>query len=301
MKAMSKCSNEELIEELQLRIAEHSQIREELKAATKEMKNVSRKLEESEAMKGHFISNVTNEIINPFSSILGLSKAILSVDKENWKKVFSMVAMIHTEAFSLDFQLKNIFAAAKIEAGDILPDLSNVDVYSVVTSVINSFKVDAKKKKLKFVQNLQVETGNNESFYFKTDAEKLKLILSNLINNAVKFSFDEGIITIDVRKEENNLIISISDTGSGISEENQLIIYDRFKRIDSGITSTLRGHGLGLSINKGILDLLGGEINLKSQIGEGSVFTIKIPEPDVDVKHTSYDGDEIFFEDKQIF
>ncbi|MCK4922515.1 MAG: HAMP domain-containing histidine kinase [Bacteroidales bacterium] len=298
---MSKCSNEELIKELQLRIAEHSHVREELKSVTKEMKNVSRKLEESEAMKGHFISNITNEIINPFSSILGLSKAILSVDKENWKKVFSMVAMIHTEAFSLDFQLKNIFAAAKIEAGDILPDLSNVDIYSVVTTVINSFKIDAKKKKLIFVQNFQVEASKDKPFYFKTDAEKLRLILSNLLNNAVKFSFDEGEITIDVRKEESNLIISVTDTGAGISEENQTIIYDRFKRIDSGITSTLRGHGLGLSINKGMLDLLDGEINLKSKLGEGSVFTFQIPEPEEDVDHTSYEGDEIFFENKQIF
>jgi len=108
---MNKLKDEELIEELRIRMKEKTDALNELKSLNEKLKIVNKKLEESEAMKTHFISNITNEIVNPFASILGLSKNILSVNKENWKKVFSMVAMIHTEAFSLDFQLKNVFAS----------------------------------------------------------------------------------------------------------------------------------------------------------------------------------------------
>ena len=111
---MSKLSDQELIEELQKRFAQNKVTIQELKDSTDELKTVNKKLEESESLKSHFISNITNEIINPFTSILALSRSILQVKKENWKRVISMVAMIHSEAFNLDFQLRNIFLAAKI-------------------------------------------------------------------------------------------------------------------------------------------------------------------------------------------
>lgn len=118
---MSLQKDEELLEELKKRFENNTRTIEELRNLTEELKQVNKKLEESEALKSHFISNITNEIINPFTSILGLSKTILAVKKEDWKKVISMVSLIHTEAFNLDFQLKNIFVAAKIEAGEIFP------------------------------------------------------------------------------------------------------------------------------------------------------------------------------------
>ncbi|MGD9977390.1 MAG: hypothetical protein AB7S54_05595, partial [Bacteroidales bacterium] len=102
---MSKLPNhltdEELIHELKQRFELNKKSLAELKELNAELKLVNKKLEESEALKTHFISNITNEIINPFTSILGLSKAILSVDKENWKKVISRVALIHSEAVNL--------------------------------------------------------------------------------------------------------------------------------------------------------------------------------------------------------
>ena len=298
---MPEYTDKQLIEELKLRLGKNRSSEETLENIQRELKSVNRKLEESESMKSHFISNITNEIINPFSSILGLSKAILKVDKENWKKVVSMVAMIHSEAFALDFQLKNIFAAAKIEAGEIVPEIGKVDIFSLMSSVVNSFSIEAKKKKVAIDFNYRIQSRSERSKYFKTDAEKLRLIMANMINNAVKFSFEEGVVTVDVSKEGKFLVVSVIDNGTGISEENQEIIFDRFKRVDSGITSTLRGHGLGLSINKAMLDLLNGEINVSSQIGEGSEFTIRLPEHDDEATMTAYDSDEIFFDEKQMF
>ena len=93
------------------------------------------------------------------------------------------------------------------------------------------------------------------------------------------------------------MIVSVKDYGSGISLENRKVIFDRFKRIDSGINSIHRGHGLGLSINKALLDLLTGKIDIKSELGKGANFTISIPESKSQVSGFAFDGNELFFED----
>lgn len=298
---MSKLTDEELINELRNRFRMNRESLEELQELNREMRVVNKKLEESEALKSHFISNITNEIINPFTSILGLAKHILSVKKEDWKTVISMVALIHSEAFNLDFQLRNIFVAAKIEAGEIYPEILNVDIKTLIGNVLESFRFEGKKKSLDFEFIFDIEPAVGNTFYFKTDPEKLKLILSNLLSNAIKFSFEKTVVDIKAWQEENILKISVQDHGSGISEENQKKIFDRFKRLDSGINSINRGHGLGLSINKAILDLLKGDIDIQSEIGVGSKFTIAIPEAISDIAGFSTDGNEFLFDEEEIF
>lgn len=298
---MSDLTDKELLDELKKRFEQKMRSLEEVQELNKELKKVNRKLEDSEALKSHFISNITNEIVNPFASILALSKNILSVKKENWKKVFSMVSLIYSEAFNLDFQLKNIFVAAKIEAGEIFPEILNVDLKHLLESVIDSFKHETKKKKLKVNLNFNITTEHNKPFFFKTDPEKLRLILSNLLSNAVNFSYNEEQINVNVSVEDETLIISVQDYGAGISLENQKIIFDRFKRLDSGINSIHRGHGLGLSINKALLDLLNGSIDIQSEMGKGANFTISIPENKSQVSGFAYDGNDLFFEDDKEF
>jgi len=298
---MSRLTDKELIEELHRRFEENRKTIQELKELTEELKLVNKKLEESEALKSHFISNITNEIINPFTSILGLSRSILSVKKENWKKVISMVALIHSEAFNLDFQLRNIFLAAKIEAGEIYPEILNVDLKNLVKSVIDSFRIEAKKKNLTFEFNFEIVPEKGDIFYFKTDPEKVKLAIANLISNAIKFSYENGKIIVRVWKDEEMVHISVQDFGTGISEANQKIIFDRFKRLDSGINSLNRGHGLGLSINKAVIDLLQGKISIKSEINKGATFTISIPEAKTNIAGFSADGNEFLFDTDEIF
>ena len=210
-----------------------------------------------------------------------------------------MVSLIYSEAFNLDFQLRNIFVAAKLEAGEIFPEILNVDIKHLVESIIESFKYECKKKKLKINFNFNIKSEYDKPFFFKTDPEKIRLILSNLLSNAVKFSNDNSSIDINASLEGKNLIISVEDYGTGISLENQKIIFDRFKRIDSGINSIHRGHGLGLSINKALLDLLDGSIDIKSEIKKGANFTISIPENDSQVSGFAFDGNELYFEDEK--
>ena len=298
---MSDLSDKELIDELKKRFEQNKNGLKEVQELNKELIKVNKKLEDSEALKTHFISNITNEIINPFASVLALSKSILSVEKENWKKVFSMVSLIYSEAFNLDFQLRNIFVAAKLEAGEIFPEILNVDIKQLLESVIDSFKYITKKKKIKIVFQFNIKPENNKPFFFKTDPEKLRLIMSNLLSNATKFNSENKEIIINTSIDKNELIVSVKDYGTGISLENQKIIFDRFKRLDSGIDSIHRGHGLGLSINKALLDLLNGSIDIQSDLDKGANFTISIPESESQVSGFAFDGNELFFDDEKDF
>ncbi len=301
-KKNEELTDQELLAELQKRFDQNRKALEELKLLNTELHQVNKKLEESEALKSHFISNITNEIINPFTSILGLSKAILSVDKENWKKVISMVALIHSEAFNLDFQFRNIFVAAKIEAGEIQPEIMLVDVNNLLESVIESFKYELRKKNLKIDYQYNVVKSIEQPHLFKTDPEKLKLIVANLLSNAINFSFEGSLVEVLAYRMPNKLKIMVRDHGIGISKENHKIIFDRFKRLDTGINSLNRGHGLGLSVNKAIIEMLNGEISIESELGKGACFTIVIPEADTLTADFASDANEMFFDqDTEIF
>lgn len=290
----NQLTNQELIQELQSKFQEIEMLKQQLKQLNISLIEVNEKLTDSESMKSHFISNISNELVNPFTSILALAANILSVDKENWKKVISMVSLIHTEVFNLDFQLKNIFTAAKLEAGEVFPEVSLVNINELIHGLINSFKYETRHKNITIDY---IPEPADEPVFFKTDAQKVHLLLCNLISNAIKFSYEKGIIKISSQKSHGSLSITVQDFGQGISKTNEQIIFDRFKKLDSGINTLNRGHGLGLSIIKALVDLLDGKISFKSELGKGTIFTILITESTHEVFGTSIDADEIFFND----
>ncbi|MBN2612869.1 MAG: HAMP domain-containing histidine kinase [Bacteroidales bacterium] len=295
---MIRLSDEDLINELKKRFEENKKNLDELTRLNKILTKVNNRLSEAEAMKSHFISNISNEIINPFTSILALSKTILESSKESWKQVISMVALIHSETFNLDFQFANIFAAAKLEAGEIMPEISKIDVCGLIKDVIDSFKYEAKKKNLKILINSEPVSKIQSGLFFVSDYLKIKLILANLLSNAVKFSFTEGVIELEYKLENGSLILSLQDHGQGISPENHDIIFDRFQKLDSGINSFNRGHGLGLSVIKAFTDLLGGEISLKSLPGKGARFIVILPESQGDIEGITFNGNELLFDEE---
>ena len=293
----SRLTDTELLEELRRRITRSNQTVEELTQLNVELREVNKKLEESESLKSHFISNITNEIMNPFTSILGLSRAILSVDKEAWKKVIQMVALIHAEAFSLDFQFRNIFFAAKIEAGEQTPEILNVDMLALVDGLLDNFRYEVRKKRLR-VDFHDDSPSKDAALSFKTDPLYVRLIMANLLNNAINFSFENNEIDFSMCIKDGELVFSVKDYGVGMAEEMQKKIFDRFSRGDNGINSVNRGHGLGLSVSKAILDLLAGTISVESTLGKGSCFTVHIPESDMPVEGFAAESNEIFFDEE---
>lgn len=292
---MSQLSDKELIKELEKRFVDKQKSLIELQELTEELQKLNLKLEESENLKSNFLSNIRNQIINPFASILGLSKNIQTMPMEDWKRVKLMAKLIFNEAFNLDFQLRNIFAAARLEAGDEEPDIAKIDVNEFIEGVIESFGNKAEEKEVKIIHTQKLP--NDEIKYFKTDAIKLELIISNLLSNAIKYSNATSKIEIKALIYNSNLSISVQDFGVGISEEDKKIIFNRFIRLDQSINSLNKGHGLGLAVTKAMLDILGGTIEINSKKTQGSIFVVNIPEAEFDTGLENYLGgaDEFIF------
>lgn len=264
-------SDEELLAELKRRFDENNKNLEQERKLIEELNVVNEKLLASEDLKSNFLSNIRNEINNPIASILELSKNIEEGDMDlETTKTFA--SLIFLEAFDLDFQLRNIFLSAEIEAGESPLSVISVNINSLIDTVINSFKKKMDKNGVKFTWKNDIP----ENTIFQTDSEKLHLIFSNILANAIQFNHTGGEVIISSKIENDQLILSIKDSGIGISEENQLKIYDRFHQIEEGSTKTYGGHGLGLSITKALLEIIDGKISLISELGKGSEFTLSI-------------------------
>jgi len=298
MYSNTKITDELLIDELKIRIFRYREALDELNKLNLELKEVNKKLQDSEALKTHFLSNISNEIVNPFTSILGLSKNIMLVDTENLPKAKKMAEYIYLEAFNLDFQLKNIFAAAEIEAGEASPLISKADIIEILQDINSQYKFDIQNKSIEFEF---INNCNNKKVLFKTDAEKFSLIFSNFISNAVKYSKPKSRIIVIVELIKGKLHVSVEDSGIGISIEKQQVIFDRFNRLGKGINSLDRGHGIGLSICKAFAELLEGEIYFESTENKGSKFVLILPESKADSNNFSSDSNKILFSDDEIF
>ncbi len=291
-------NDEELLKELEKRFNENKKSLQELEVLYSQLKTVNQKLEESEELKSHFISNIRNEIINPFASIMGLSKEIFNANEVDIEKMKLFGKMIYNEAFELDFQLKNIFAAAAIEAGDLSPDISEIEINIFFKNIIQYYTEKAIEKKINIEYNFE---NLNQKDFFKTDANKLKIVVSNLLINAIDNSKESSEkIIIKVRLNHESLMFTVKDFGKGIKKEDIEIIFDRFKRINNHIHTLNKGYGLGLSIVGGYVEILGGEIKVESVYGEGSSFNVFIPEINENKPRLGFvENDAEFFTDNE--
>lgn len=299
---MHHLSDEELLAELKRRFSENQRNNAELKLLNEELLSVNAKLLESEKLKSHFLSNIRNEIINPLSSILSLSKNLSGRNNLPENITREQAGLIHEEAFNLDLQLANIFATAEIEAGELNPEFYIVDISALFQSEIERFKDFASKRQLVF----EFENGlaqKDVDFSFRTNPEKVKMILSNLLVNAVSCSFGPGRIIIRAGIADDKLVFEVEDFGKGIAPENLQIIFDRFVQLDKDIYTDNRGNGLGLSIIKTYLEFLNGNIKVKSEPGKGSTFTVTIPQSPqgMETEGFSGGGQEFLFEEGEIF
>ncbi len=254
----------------------HQQIerlQESNKLLLNQISDLNKKLIESETFKSHFLSNVTNEIVNPFASIMGLSQQIMALRKGNLLKAAELAGLIFSEAAALDFQLHNIFMAARLEAGEEKPELSEINLRELVEDRIDKIKYEAKRKGVTFRLEMAPDAGNIVS-----DREKLGLILLNLLSNAVKFSGSGKNIAVRVQRKAGNLSFEIKDEGIGMTKEEIERIFDRFHRADPVIQSITPGSGLGLAVVEGLLFILNGKADIDSLPGKGTTIRIFLPE-----------------------
>lgn len=273
---MHRLSDEELLRELADRVEEKNRALFDLRMTTKRLEDVNCRLVESEALKGHFLSNIRNEINNPLAVIIATAGEIGAGIARDPDECRALAAAIQGEAFMLDFQMRNIFCAAEIEAGEALPTAARVDLRALVDATVSSFAPLAAGKALQVRTTWEEEP--DAGALFVTDPAKVQLILANLLSNAVKFSGEGAAVEVAVFRGAGELRLSVEDRGIGIDPGDQDAIFERFHQLEDGVSKGYPGHGLGLSIVKALLELLGGTIAVDSAAGRGSRFTALLPE-----------------------
>ena len=260
--------------------------------ANRKLLEVNERLRESEALKSHFIANVRNEINDPLASILGLADEIADprLPAEQGR---AMAGLIKREAFQLEFELRNIFCAAELESGEAFPSITKVDIGSVMQDTLEAFAGRA----LERGQTVTVHAAEDCS-PFATDAAKLRIILSNLLANAIEFSPAGSSIELRATLRDGALVLEVEDQGCGLSEADRSVIFESFRQLESGHTRSHRGQGLGLSVVKALAELLEGQISVESQPGMGATFTCLLPpwsRPE-DLDTSSLDGNLFIFD-----
>jgi signal transduction histidine kinase len=255
-----------------------TQLKKENEELVKCLSDVNEKLHDSECLKGHFISNVTNEIVNPFTSVLALAENIKQLKDGEISKARHMADLIFDEAFHLDFQLKNIFAAASIEAGKEEIKCSEIDLNDLNRRISQYFKPLLDKKQIQLLFRISDKSVDKENVKFNSDREKLELILKNLVSNSIKFSPEDSVIEVNYFLSAGELRLEVLDHGKGIHPEDRKIIFNRFTQLDEKINSINTGHGLGLSIVQAYTEMLDGQVSLNDNFDTGINVVVSIPE-----------------------
>lgn len=267
-------TDDQLIKELSIRFAQSRKAFSDLSVVNRKLLEMNERLERSESLKSNFLSNIRNEINNPLNSIMGLAGELALIGSGN-EDISTISSFIVAEANSLDFQLRNIFMAAELEAGEVNPRCTKVHIATVVREMVDSFLHSAAKKNVTL--DLAPPTKKNVDTVV-IDFEKFQIIVSNLLANAIEYSLENGVVEISFSVgKDGEVQVSVQDHGVGIAQEDQQRIFDRFVQLDSGTTRSHLGHGLGLSITKALVDLMQGSIDLISASGEGTRFTVSVP------------------------
>lgn len=285
---MLKLNDEELIAELRQRFDANRRAIHDLRELTGKLEATNRRLQEAEGLKSHFLSNIRNEINNPLTAIMGFAYQLKN-GTVSAEQAARNGRMIYDEAFELNFQLENVFAAAGLEAGQEMPSLEQVDVRSLFSDVLGEFEHRGHEK------GIEVLCTAPRPLPFVTDRRFLQIILRNLVANALEFSPRWGTVTVELSANEVELRVTIADAGPGIDAAHQETIFDRFRQLDSGSSKKHRGHGLGLSICRALAGLSGGTISVDSVPGKGSVFTLVLPGPAGAADYLAPPGNPVFF------
>jgi len=291
---METLTDQELIAALQQRLDFNRRALNDLQALTGKLEATNRRLQESEALKSHFLSNIRNEINNPLASIIGLARQ-LAVAAADAGATAAVAGLIYAEAFHLDFQMQNIFAAAELEAGEALPEVARIDVALIVGGVLDSLRHQAEAK------GVCVDCRGEVTLPFVTDAGKLSLVLSNLVANAIEFTPPGGEVEVAYGIDGEGLQVAVRDSGPGIAEEMREAIFDRFRQLDAGSTKNHRGHGLGLSVVGALVQLLGGSIRPEQSSGGGALFVLSLPAAAEEADVLAPEGNLFLFDQVEIF
>jgi len=232
------------------------------------------------------VANVSHELRTPLTSILGFTKVIKKRfkdkllpqidlnDRNNQRDVKNTTEeldIIISEGERLTTLINGVLDLAKIEAGKLEWNMELLSISEVIDRALTSTSTLFDQKELKLIK--EVENGLPDVI---GDQDRLVQVMINLLSNAVKFT-DQGSVTCRAAQAEDEILISVIDTGSGIAEEEQTRVFEQFAQVTDTLTGKPGGTGLGLPICKEIIEYHGGHIWIDSELGHGSTFTFSIP------------------------
>lgn len=223
-------------------------------------------LKKADAIKDTFLAHTSHELRTPLQGIMGLTEGLLA-------NVTDMAArenagLILQSARRLSHLINDILDYSRMKERDLILNLADLDLGVQVEKVIRSLEFVSRSKGVPIFNNIRPKI-----FFVRADEQRLQQILFNIIGNGVKFT-SNGSVTVDAGPEAGYIAVHISDTGSGIAENQVAEVFQRFGRLDESQAS---GTGLGLTITKSLVELHGGKISLKSELNKGTTFTFTLP------------------------
>ncbi|RKZ75177.1 MAG: histidine kinase, partial [Candidatus Parabeggiatoa sp. nov. 1] len=259
----------------------------EMEKAKKAIETKAKELELASKYKSEFLANMSHELRTPLNSLLILAQLLLDNKTGNLSdKQMEYAQTIHSAGSDLLTLINEILDLSKVDAGKIEVNIEELSLNDLVATVDKKFRHVAQDKGLDF----HLTVADDLPTTLNTDGQRLKQIINNLLSNAFKFT-KAGEILLALQHSDNSeksaamgltpaqtIAISVSDTGIGIPQDKQMLIFEAFQQVDGTTSRRYGGTGLGLSISRQLARLLGGELKLHSEEGKGSTFTLYLPE-----------------------
>jgi signal transduction histidine kinase len=220
-----------------------------------------------ETLRTDFVANVSHELKTPLAVIQNYGTMLQNPSLTQQERV-EYAKTITDAARDLANMVSNILKLNKLENQNIYPDTVSYDVGEQLCECVVAFE-DVWEKK-----GIELEADIDENIMVTADPELLTLVWNNLLSNAIKFTDDGGQITVSLKSQNDKAVISISDTGCGISQEVGKHIFEKFYQGDT--SHAVKGNGLGLALVKRVIDITGGDISVSSEVGKGSTFTVTL-------------------------
>ena len=230
------------------------------------------RLEKLERVRQEFLSNISHELRTPLTSILAFVETLEDGAIDDGQNNRKFLGVIRRNAERMNALISDILELSLIESGKVTIEKRDIHAASIVDDIFTALSSKAQPR------NITLENLIPSEATVFADSARLEQMLTNLIDNGIKFNRTGGSVTVELKPTDETSILSVSDTGEGILPEHQTRIFERFYRADRSRAREVGGTGLGLSIVKHLARLHGGEVRVSSRLTEGSVFSIELPE-----------------------